>query len=382
MSKFRLLVADDSVTIQKVIRLALSNDGYEIHTVSDGHDALQEIALLRPHAVLIDISLPGKNAAEVKEEISDSDDLSQTRFILMSSAFEKVDEEKIQDAGFEGRLIKPFDPSNLREVLQNVLKDISPDSTERQQEGHLDLPPPPPQAIKEAPKENEFFLSPPPPPPALPFNDPPQAPEAIPSPPPFTPPFAMEKLELDSPPPSFPESDFESESESDEPPSLSDDLWNDIKDDELNFPPPPEVKNEKEEDDTEEDEIRKLTESTMKMSGLGDSEWSVNEKGKFKFNEPEEDSQASRNDHQDAPLPLDLSSSYFNAPDEELPSEPPNQIRGVEAEALALTPEQMEEIISSQVQKKIEELARELIPEIAERIIKDEIHRMLENPPE
>src|SRR5213595_498171 len=62
----KLLVADDSLTIQKVIRLALSNEGYEIQAVSDGNDAIQQISLFRPDVVLIDVSLPGKTAFEVK----------------------------------------------------------------------------------------------------------------------------------------------------------------------------------------------------------------------------------------------------------------------------------------------------------------------------
>jgi len=65
----KLLVADDSLTIQKVIRLALSNEGYEIQTVSDGNDAIQQIAVFRPDVVLIDVSLPGKTAFEVKKSI-------------------------------------------------------------------------------------------------------------------------------------------------------------------------------------------------------------------------------------------------------------------------------------------------------------------------
>ena len=57
MSGKKLLVADDSLTIQKVIRLALSNEGYEIQAVSDGNDAIQQISLFRPDVILIDISL-------------------------------------------------------------------------------------------------------------------------------------------------------------------------------------------------------------------------------------------------------------------------------------------------------------------------------------
>src|SRR5581483_5579941 len=110
MSGKKLLVADDSLTIQKVIRLALSNEGYEIQTVSDGNDAIQQISLFRPDVVLIDVALPGQTAFEVKRAINEHDDLGEVRFVLMSSAFEKVDEEQVRAVQFHGRLTKPFDP--------------------------------------------------------------------------------------------------------------------------------------------------------------------------------------------------------------------------------------------------------------------------------
>ena len=50
----KILVADDSLTIQKVIRLALSGDGYEIQTVSAGKEALEQASLFRPDIFIID----------------------------------------------------------------------------------------------------------------------------------------------------------------------------------------------------------------------------------------------------------------------------------------------------------------------------------------
>src|SRR3954470_17693871 len=98
----KLLVADDSLTIQKVIRLALSNEGYEIQTVSDGDDAIQQISLFRPDIVLIDVSLPGQSAFEVKRAINAQEDFKGARFVLMSSAFEKIDEKQLGELSFDG----------------------------------------------------------------------------------------------------------------------------------------------------------------------------------------------------------------------------------------------------------------------------------------
>lgn len=134
--KKRLLVADDSLTIQKVIRLALKEDGYDIHAVSDGAEVMQHLSLIQPDVVLIDVDLPGGSAFDVKKSVNEDPQLQHIAFVLMSSAFEKVDEAKTALLGFHGRLTKPFDPSNLRSTLSSVLQN-TPAPTRS-------MPPPPP----------------------------------------------------------------------------------------------------------------------------------------------------------------------------------------------------------------------------------------------
>src|SRR5579885_942633 len=206
MAGKKLLVADDSLTIQKVIRLALSNEGYEIQTVSDGDDAVQQMSLFRPDIVLIDVSLPGQSAFDVKRAVNAHEDLSSVRFVLMSSAFEKIDEKQLASLVFDGRLTKPFDPAHLRQVLSGVLSRAPSQSGATAPIPTAPIPtalvtPPPPQQAPVTP-----LAIPPrpaavsggaaahaaaqPAPPAAP-----QPPPAAPAPPQFSPP--------PSPPPSF-----------------------------------------------------------------------------------------------------------------------------------------------------------------------------------
>ncbi len=120
MAGKKILVADDSLTIQKVIRLALSGDGYEILTVSDGAEAIEQMSLFRPHIAIIDVSLPKSDAYQVREYLISKPDLINIPTIMMSSAFERVDETRMRDLGFSGHLIKPFDPAHLRSTLASV----------------------------------------------------------------------------------------------------------------------------------------------------------------------------------------------------------------------------------------------------------------------
>ena len=122
MSVQKILVADDSATIQKVIRLTLTNENYELETVSDGARALELLTLFRPDLVLVDVSLPKKSAFELKAEANAMSDLKSIAFILLTSAFEKVDEKQLQTLGFSATLTKPFDPAHLRGMIAKILK--------------------------------------------------------------------------------------------------------------------------------------------------------------------------------------------------------------------------------------------------------------------
>jgi len=142
MASQKILVADDSLTTKKIIQLVLANEGYEIRTASDAKETLQQIALFQPDVVLLDVSLPDQNAYQIKEKINTTPEGPRTRFILMSSAFETVDETKAKTLGFAARIVKPFEPAQLKQVLSKVLGSPTSPSFE------ADTPAPPPFAFQ------------------------------------------------------------------------------------------------------------------------------------------------------------------------------------------------------------------------------------------
>jgi CheY-like chemotaxis protein len=123
----KVLVADDSITIQKVIRLALSTDEYDVLAVSDGNEAIKAIEQELPDVVLLDVSLPFFNAFQVKKEIDLKlkESAALIKFVLLTSAFENCEEEEFKKEGFVAKLTKPFDPSSLRQVLNQALNEVA-----------------------------------------------------------------------------------------------------------------------------------------------------------------------------------------------------------------------------------------------------------------
>jgi len=117
----KILLADDSITIQKVIELTFSDEDFELHTVGNGQKAIDEIRSIMPHIVLCDIIMPEKNGYEVCEFIKSSPDLKHIPVLLLTGAFEPFDQERARAAGCDGFLAKPFEPQTLISKVKELL---------------------------------------------------------------------------------------------------------------------------------------------------------------------------------------------------------------------------------------------------------------------
>jgi CheY-like chemotaxis protein len=105
-----LLLADDSVTIQRVIELTFADEDIHVIAVSDGDQAIARIESSPPDIILADIGMPGKNGYEVAQHVKQSPRLAHIPVVLLTGAFEPVDQARAEAAGCEGVLAKPFEP--------------------------------------------------------------------------------------------------------------------------------------------------------------------------------------------------------------------------------------------------------------------------------
>ena len=105
-----LLLADDSVTIQRVIELTFADEDVRVVAVSDGDQAIAILDQTPPDIVLADIGMPGRNGYQVAQHIKDTPSLTHIPVLLLTGAFEPVDEAKAAEVGCDGVLAKPFEP--------------------------------------------------------------------------------------------------------------------------------------------------------------------------------------------------------------------------------------------------------------------------------
>lgn len=120
MSK-KLLLADDSVTIQKVVGLVFANGDYDLQCVSNGDAAFDKISFEQPDIVLADVNMPGKNGFELCSAIKNNPASSKVPVLLLVGAFEPFDEEQARSAGADGWIVKPFDSQDLIDEVEGLL---------------------------------------------------------------------------------------------------------------------------------------------------------------------------------------------------------------------------------------------------------------------
>ena len=118
----KLLLADDSITIQKVVGIIFANEDYHLTVVDNGNAALGKAREIVPDIILADVLMPGKTGYEVCAEIRCNPTLAHVPLLLLSGAFEPFDEEKAKQSGADDFISKPFESQQLIEKVKKLLE--------------------------------------------------------------------------------------------------------------------------------------------------------------------------------------------------------------------------------------------------------------------
>ncbi len=113
-----LLLADDSITIQKVVDLTFADEGVSVVSVNNGREAIEKLAELAPDVVLADVFMPQVNGYEVCEYIKQNERLKHIPVMLLVGSFEPFDEAEARRVGADDTLTKPF--QSIRRLIDKV----------------------------------------------------------------------------------------------------------------------------------------------------------------------------------------------------------------------------------------------------------------------
>ncbi|MEJ2184120.1 MAG: response regulator [Nitrospirota bacterium] len=114
----RILLADDSVIIQKVVDSVLSERGFEVASTASAEEALQALSSFQPDLALVDVQLPDGDGYQVAAKMKKQAGIP---VVLLAGAFEPVEESRMRGAGADGSLTKPFEAEDLVGTVERFL---------------------------------------------------------------------------------------------------------------------------------------------------------------------------------------------------------------------------------------------------------------------
>jgi len=122
----RVLVVDDDRVIQQLLEVNLELEGYEVvASASDGKEALEQIAKLKPDIVILDIMMPKMDGLEVCRRLREDPATAKIPVVLLSARAQDLDIREGLDIGASAYLTKPFDPVELLEVVGRLTSGTS-----------------------------------------------------------------------------------------------------------------------------------------------------------------------------------------------------------------------------------------------------------------
>jgi len=125
----KLLLADDSITIQKVVDLTFADEGVTVLTVNNGREAIEALSDFAPDIVLADVIMPQMSGYEVCEHIKQNDQLKHIPVMLLVGSFEPFDEAEARRVGADDTLTKPF--QSIRNLIDKVGELVSGRAVEK-----------------------------------------------------------------------------------------------------------------------------------------------------------------------------------------------------------------------------------------------------------
>ena len=123
----KLLLADDSVTIQRVIELTFADEDVEVTTVGDGQMAIERLDTDPPDIILADVDMPKRDGYEVAAYVKSRPKLAHIPVVLLTGAFEPIDQARATAAGSSDVLAKPFEPQMVINRVKELLGRKRPD---------------------------------------------------------------------------------------------------------------------------------------------------------------------------------------------------------------------------------------------------------------
>ena len=118
---YKIIVADPSPSVQKAAQLAFAEPEFRVFVFDDGASLLESVAGVGPDALLVSLTLPGRDGYEVAHTLRSRKDLAAVPLIGLRGAFECIDSDRTVPPDYDEVVPKPFDSERLAAVVRELI---------------------------------------------------------------------------------------------------------------------------------------------------------------------------------------------------------------------------------------------------------------------
>ncbi len=118
---YKIIVADPSPSVQKAAQLVFAEPEFKVTVFEDGASLLESVAGLRPDALVVSLTLPGRDGYDVARTLRSRKELATVPLIGLRGAFECIDGDRNAPSDYDEVVPKPFDSERLAAVVRELI---------------------------------------------------------------------------------------------------------------------------------------------------------------------------------------------------------------------------------------------------------------------
>ncbi len=136
---YRILLVDDEVDVLEFLGYNLKKEGYQVHTCSNGKDAITQAKKVLPHLIILDVMMPEMDGIETCTHLREIEQLKNTLVIFLTARSEEYSQIAGFDAGADDYITKPIKPRLLTSRVKALLRRYSDENPNQEESKIIEL---------------------------------------------------------------------------------------------------------------------------------------------------------------------------------------------------------------------------------------------------
>lgn len=118
---YTIVLADPSPSVQKAAQIVFAEPEFRLNVFEDGASLVEAAAGLRPDALIVSLTLPGRDGYEIGRVLRSRKDLATIPMVGLKGTFESLDADRAAPPEYDDVVLKPFDSERLAAVVRELI---------------------------------------------------------------------------------------------------------------------------------------------------------------------------------------------------------------------------------------------------------------------